>query len=199
MSGRGNAENRTALALDPNGREIRHIRGNQISMVFQEPMTAMSPVRTVGQQITEAIILHQKVGKAEARKWAIDMLARVKMPKPERTIDDYPFQLSGDMRQRAVIAMALSCHSHLLIADEPTTALDVTTEAQILDLMRVLQNAFSGGQRQRIGLARSLAPYPKFVVCDEPVSALDVSVQAHPEPAQGLAGADGVNLSVRCP
>jgi peptide/nickel transport system ATP-binding protein len=128
--------------LDPNGREIRDIRGNQISMVFQEPMTAMSPVRTVGQQITEAIILHQKVSKAEARKRAIDMLTRVKMPKPEQTIDDYPFQLSGGMRQRAVIAMALSCHPHLLIADEPTTALDVTTEAQILDLMRVLQNDF---------------------------------------------------------
>ncbi len=127
-------------ALDPNGQEIRHIRGNQISMVFQEPMTAMSPVRTVGQQITEAIILHQKVSKAEARQRAIEMLARVKMPKPERTIDDYPFQLSGGMRQRAVIAMALSCNPNLLIADEPTTALDVTTEAQILDLMRALQN-----------------------------------------------------------
>ncbi len=127
-------------ALNPNGREIRDIRGNQISMVFQEPMTAMSPVRTVGQQIIEAIMLHQKVNKVEARQRAIEMLARVKMPKPERTIDDYPFQLSGGMRQRAVIAMALSCHPHLLIADEPTTALDVTTEAQILDLMRSLQN-----------------------------------------------------------
>jgi peptide/nickel transport system ATP-binding protein len=126
--------------LDPNSKEIRDIRGNQISMVFQEPMTAMSPVRTIGQQITEVIILHQKVNKAEARKRAIDMLARVKMPRPERVIDDYPFQLSGGMRQRAVIAMALSCSPSLLIADEPTTALDVTTEAQILDLMRVLQN-----------------------------------------------------------
>jgi len=128
--------------LDPEGREIRDIRGNQISMVFQEPMTAMSPVRTVGVQITEAIILHQKVSKAEAREKAIEMLARVRMPKPERTIDDYPFQLSGGMRQRAVIAMALSCRPSLLIADEPTTALDVTTEAQILDLMRELQDEF---------------------------------------------------------
>jgi oligopeptide/dipeptide ABC transporter ATP-binding protein len=127
-------------ALGSNSQEIRNIRGNQISMVFQEPMTAMSPVRTVGQQIMEAIVLHQKVSKAEARKRAIDMLAHVKMPKPERTIDDYPFQLSGGMRQRAVIAMALSCHPNLLIADEPTTALDVTTEAQILDLMSALQN-----------------------------------------------------------
>jgi oligopeptide/dipeptide ABC transporter ATP-binding protein len=126
--------------LKPGGREIRAIRGNEISMVFQEPMTAMSPVRTVGRQIMEAIELHQQVIKAEARKRAIDMLARVKMPNPKQTIDDYPFQLSGGMRQRAIIAMALSCRPSLLIADEPTTALDVTTEAQILDLMRVLQN-----------------------------------------------------------
>jgi len=129
-------------ALDPKGREIRDIRGNHISMVFQEPMTAMIPVRTIGQQITESIILHQGVSKREAREQAIDMLARVKMSRPERVIDDYPFQLSGGMRQRAVIAMALSCRPSLLIADEPTTALDVTTEAQILDLMRTLQNDF---------------------------------------------------------
>jgi oligopeptide/dipeptide ABC transporter ATP-binding protein len=126
--------------LTPGGREIRSIRGNQISMVFQEPMTAMSPVRTVGRQIMEAIELHQKVNRAVARERAIDILARVKLPNPEQTIDDYPFQLSGGMRQRAIIAMALSCHPSLLIADEPTTALDVTTEAQILDLMRSLQD-----------------------------------------------------------
>jgi len=128
--------------LDPNGPEIRSIRGNQISMVFQEPMTAMSPIRTIGKQITEVITLHQKVSKAEARKQAIEMLARTKMPNPERVIDDYPFQLSGGMRQRAVIAMALCCNPILLIADEPTTALDVTTEAQILELMRELQAEF---------------------------------------------------------
>lgn len=128
--------------LNPSGREIRSIRGNHISMVFQEPMTAMSPVRTIGQQITEAIILHQKVSNQEAREIAIEMLARVKMPNPDRVIDDYPFQLSGGMRQRTVIAMALSCRPSLLIADEPTTALDVTTEAQILDLMRSLQEEF---------------------------------------------------------
>ena len=125
--------------LQPNSSEIRDIRGNQISMVFQEPMTALSPVLTVGRQITEAIILHQKVSKADARASAIDMLARVRMPNPDRIIDNYPFELSGGMRQRAVIAMALSCSPSLLIADEPTTALDVTTEAQILDLMRSLQ------------------------------------------------------------
>jgi oligopeptide/dipeptide ABC transporter ATP-binding protein len=128
--------------LDPGGREIREIRGNQISMVFQEPMTAMSPVRTIGAQIMEVITLHQKVNKAEAREKTIEMLARVRMPKPERVIDDYPFQLSGGMRQRAVIAMGLSCMPTLLIADEPTTALDVTTEAQILNLMRDLQEEF---------------------------------------------------------
>jgi len=128
--------------LDPMGKEIRSIRGNQISMVFQEPMTAMSPVLTIGRQITEVITLHQQVDKAEARARAIEMLARVRMPKPERVIDDYPFQLSGGMRQRAVIAMALCCRPQMLIADEPTTALDVTTEAQILQLMRDLQEEF---------------------------------------------------------
>ncbi len=128
--------------LDPHGKEIRDIRGNHISMVYQEPMTAMSPVRTIGQQIVEAIILHQNVNKQEARERAIEMLSRVKMSRPEKVIDDYPFQLSGGMRQRAVIAMALSCKPSLLIADEPTTALDVTTEAQILMLMRDLQEEF---------------------------------------------------------
>lgn len=126
--------------LKPNSKEMRSIRGNQISMVFQEPMTAMSPVRTVGAQIMEVIMLHQEVDRAEARRRAIDMLARVNLPNPAQAIDRYPFELSGGMRQRALIAMALSCHPSLLIADEPTTALDVTTEAQILDLMRTLQN-----------------------------------------------------------
>ncbi len=125
--------------FESNDRQLRDIRGNQISMVFQEPMTALSPVRTVGKQITEAILLHQDVNKTEARDIAIETLARVKMPNPEQRFDDYPFQLSGGMRQRAVIAMALACRPQLLIADEPTTALDVTTEAQILDLMRELQ------------------------------------------------------------
>jgi peptide/nickel transport system ATP-binding protein len=128
--------------LKANSKEMRDIRGNQISMVFQEPMTAMSPVRTIGKQITEVIELHQQVDKKEARLKAIEILARVKLPKPERTIDDYPFQLSGGMRQRAIIAMALACRPSLLIADEPTTALDVTTEAQILELMRSLQEDF---------------------------------------------------------
>jgi len=131
--------------LNPKGRKIRSIRGAEIAMVFQEPMTSLSPVHTIGDQIMEAIILHQKVDKAEARERAIEMLKMVNMPKPQQTIDSYPHQLSGGMRQRAMIAMALSCHPRLLIADEPTTALDVTTEAQILELMQDLQ--------QRLGMA----------------------------------------------
>jgi len=125
--------------LDERGARIRSIRGNEIAMIFQEPMTSLSPVHTIGDQIMEAIMLHQRVDRREARKRAVEMLDRVGMPQPEQRVEYYPHQLSGGMRQRAMIAMALSCHPSLLIADEPTTALDVTTEAQILDLMRHLQ------------------------------------------------------------
>jgi len=121
-------------------REIREIRGNQISMIFQEPMTSLNPCYTVGAQIEEAVLLHQTPDKVEARRRAIDILQKVGMPNPGRIADNFPHQLSGGMRQRAMIAMALSCTPTLLIADEPTTALDVTTEAQILDLMRELQS-----------------------------------------------------------
>ncbi len=127
-------------ALNPQGEKIRSIRGAEISMVFQEPMTSLSPVHTIGNQIGEVISLHQKLDPKHAREKAIDMLDHVGMPLPKRTIDRYPHELSGGMRQRAMIAMALSCHPSLLIADEPTTALDVTTEAQILTLMRKLQD-----------------------------------------------------------
>lgn len=125
--------------LPPQGQRIRQIRGGEIAMVFQEPMTSLDPVYTIGDHLLEAIMLHQHVDKHEGRERAITMLSNVKMPQPERTIDAYPHQLSGGMRQRAMIAIALSCHPRLLIADEPTTALDVTTEAQILELMRELQ------------------------------------------------------------
>jgi oligopeptide/dipeptide ABC transporter ATP-binding protein len=128
--------------LDPTGEEIRSIRGNEIAYIFQEPMASLSAVHTIGHQICEVIMLHQKVGKKEARARAIDLLARVGLPQPAQVIDRYPHQLSGGMRQRAVIAIALSCRPSLLIADEPTTALDVTTEAQILALMRELQRDF---------------------------------------------------------
>ena len=120
--------------------ELRKIRGGRIAMIFQEPMTSLNPVFTIGQQIGEAVRLHQGVGRAEARNRAIEMLRKVKIPAPERRVDEYPHQMSGGMRQRVMIAMALSCHPELLIADEPTTALDVTIQAQILDLLRQLQS-----------------------------------------------------------
>lgn len=125
--------------LPPKGKEIRQIRGKEISMIFQEPMTSLSPMYTVGNQIMENIMLHTGASKAEARERTISLLDQVRIPKPERLVDEYPFRLSGGMRQRAMIAMALSCNPTMLIADEPTTALDVTTQAQILDLMLELQ------------------------------------------------------------
>jgi peptide/nickel transport system ATP-binding protein len=126
-------------ALEPGDARIRQIRGGEVAMVFQEPMTSLSPVHTVGDQITEAILLHQKASRAEALKLAIEMLGRARLSQPSRAVDQYPFQLSGGQRQRVMIAMALVCNPSLLIADEPTTALDVTTEAQILNVMRSLQ------------------------------------------------------------
>jgi peptide/nickel transport system ATP-binding protein len=128
--------------LELSEKEMRAIRGNEISMIFQEPMSSLNPVYTVGDQIQEAILLHQKVSKAEARKRTIEMLKRVGIPAPEARVDEYPHQLSGGMRQRVMIAMALSCNPALLIADEPTTALDVTIQAQILELLNGLQDDF---------------------------------------------------------
>lgn len=122
--------------------EMRKIRGNDISMIFQEPMTSLNPVFTIGDQIMEAIILHQKLSKKDARDRAIEMLRLVGIPSPEQRVDEYPHQLSGGMRQRVMIAMALSCNPRLLIADEPTTALDVTIQAQILELLQRLQEEF---------------------------------------------------------
>jgi oligopeptide/dipeptide ABC transporter ATP-binding protein len=122
--------------------EIRQIRGNRIAMVFQEPMTSLNPVFTLGDQITEALLAHEKVTHAEARERALDMLRRVKIPYAETILDQYPHQISGGMRQRVMIAMALVCRPQLIIADEPTTALDVTIQAQILELLRELQQEF---------------------------------------------------------
>ncbi len=125
------------LALDE--RRLRRVRGNLISMVFQEPMSSLNPIMSVGRQITEAILEHQTLTKREARERAIEMLRRVHIPAPEARFDEYPHRMSGGMKQRAMIAMALACKPQLLIADEPTTALDVTIQAQILDLLNELQ------------------------------------------------------------
>ncbi|RJQ57854.1 MAG: ABC transporter ATP-binding protein [Desulfobacteraceae bacterium] len=128
--------------LDPKGSEIRSIRGNEIAMIFQEPMTSLNPVFTIGYQIMESIMLHQRLDRRGARDKAVEMLGAVGIPYPEGRIREYPHQLSGGMRQRAMIAMALSCNPSLLIADEPTTALDVTTQAQVLKLMNDLRREF---------------------------------------------------------
>ncbi|MBI2114402.1 MAG: ABC transporter ATP-binding protein [candidate division NC10 bacterium] len=139
-AGNGQAGGVDLAGLDPAGYEMRQIRGGDIGLIFQEPMTSFSPVHTVGNQIIETIQLHQNVSVEAARLKATEMLHLVGIPKPERRLDEYAFQLSGGLRQRAMIAMALSCGPRILIADEPTTALDVTTQAQILDLLRHLQD-----------------------------------------------------------
>jgi peptide/nickel transport system ATP-binding protein len=136
-------EGRDLVRLD--ARSLRGIRGNRIGMIFQEPMTSLNPVFTVGNQIIEAILEHRSPGRRAARRRAAELLDLVGLPEPERLLDEYPHRLSGGMRQRVVIAMALSCEPKLLIADEPTTALDVTTQAQILALLNGLQ--------QRLGMA----------------------------------------------
>ncbi|MBN2304607.1 MAG: ABC transporter ATP-binding protein [Anaerolineae bacterium] len=142
QGGNGTQETVNLAKLDPKGRSIRQIRGKEIAMIFQEPMTSLSLMHTVGYQIMEMVRLHTNATKQEAHDRAIEMLQRVGIPKPERLVDEYPFRLSGGMRQRAMIAMALACNPTMLIADEPTTALDVTTQAQILDLMRELQSDY---------------------------------------------------------
>jgi len=144
--------------LKLNKEEMRKIRGNEISMIFQEPMTSLNPVFTVGNQIGEAIRLHQGLGKKETRAKTIEMLRLVKIADPESRVDSYPHQLSGGMRQRVMIAMALSCNPSLLVADEPTTALDVTIQAQILELIKELQ--------QRLGMALLLITHDLGVVAE---------------------------------
>ncbi len=148
--------------FDAESDEMRQIRGGDIALIFQEPMTSFSPVHTVGNQLIETVRLHERMSKQAARARAIEMFRLVGIPKPERRVDEYAFQLSGGLRQRAMIALALSCSPRILIADEPTTALDVTTQAQILDLLVRLQ--------QREGMAIILITHNLGVVaemCDE--------------------------------
>jgi peptide/nickel transport system ATP-binding protein len=140
VSGAVRFEGRDLLALSE--AEMRQVRGDRIAMIFQEPMTSLNPVLTIGDQIAEAVMIHRGSGRSEARERAAEMLRLVRIPDAERRLDDYPHQFSGGMRQRAMIAMALSCNPRLLIADEPTTALDVTIQAQILKLMLELKERF---------------------------------------------------------
>ncbi len=144
--------------LDLPGENMQHIRGNSISMIFQEPMTSLNPVFTCGNQIIEAVKLHQGLNNAQAREKAVEMLNLVGIPDPHRRVDEYPHQLSGGMRQRVMIAMALSCNPSVLIADEPTTALDVTIQAQILELIQKLQ--------EEIGLAVIMITHDLGVIAE---------------------------------
>src|SRR6187402_3448478 len=144
--------------LDLPEAEMRAVRGDAISMIFQEPMTSLNPVQTAGDQIIEGIQLHRAMGRTEARARALEMLRLVKIPSPETRLDEYPHQLSGGMRQRVMIAMALACDPKILIADEPTTALDVTIQAQILELLRDL--------RERTGAAIMLITHDLGVVAE---------------------------------
>ncbi|MCT8161115.1 ABC transporter ATP-binding protein [Pseudoruegeria sp. SHC-113] len=155
-----NAQGQTVdLAREPMGsKRLRAIRGGDIAMIFQEPMSSLGPIQKIGKQISETILLHRKVSKAEAKELAIELLDRVGIPNPRARYEAYPFELSGGMRQRAMIAMALSCRPRLLIADEPTTALDVTTQAQILDLI--------GELKEELGMAVMLITHDLGVVAE---------------------------------
>jgi peptide/nickel transport system ATP-binding protein len=156
--GDGHSDAIDLTELEEDGHEMRHIRGGEIALIFQEPMTSLSPHYTVGNQIIEAIRLHTNLNARQARQEAIEMLRMVGIPKPERRVDEYSFQLSGGLRQRVMVALALSSDPRILIADEPTTALDVTTQAQILDLLRQLQ--------QERGLAIILITHDMGVIAE---------------------------------
>src|SRR5438105_6358544 len=165
--------------LDPNGSEMRAIRGAEIALIFQEPMSSFSPVHTIGNQIDEAILLHQPVNIRGARDKTIEMLRRVGVPSPEERVDQLSNQLSGGLRQRAMIAMALSCKPTLLIADEPTTALDVTTQTQILELLRQLQ--------EEDGMAIMLITHDLGVIAEMPTDGAVMYLRRVVAPAPGDA------------
>jgi oligopeptide/dipeptide ABC transporter ATP-binding protein len=162
--------------LTASPRRLREVRGNEIAMIFQDPMTSLNPVHTIGKQLVEAVLLHRDVSRKEARARALELLEAVRIPRAERRIDDYPHQFSGGMRQRVMIAMALINSPDLLIADEPTTALDVTTQAQIIDLLKQLQKDF--------GTAIVLITHDLGVVaesCDDVVVMYSAKVAEHAE------------------
>ena len=176
---------RTAVdiaGLDPRGSEIRSIRGGEIAMVFQEPMTSLNPLYTIGGQIAESVQLHQGVSHREAMNRALEMLYKVHISDPEQRLHEYPHQLSGGMRQRVMIAMALSCNPAILIADEPTTALDVTVQAQILDLMRELQSDFDSAIiliTHNLGVVSQMADYVAVMYLGKIVEYADVRTVFH--------------------
>jgi peptide/nickel transport system ATP-binding protein len=162
--------------LTASARRLREVRGNEIAMIFQDPMTSLNPVHTIGKQLVEAVLLHRDVSRKEARARALELLEAVRIPRAERRIDDYPHQFSGGMRQRVMIAMALINSPDLLIADEPTTALDVTTQAQIIDLLKQLQKDF--------GTAIIMITHDLGVVaesCDDVVVMYSAKVAEHAE------------------
>ncbi len=170
------------VTLDPKGAEMRAIRGAEIAMVFQEPMTSLNPLYTVGRQIAESVELHQRVGRAGAMDRALEMLDKVQIGDPKRRLNEYPHQMSGGMRQRVMIALALSCNPSILIADEPTTALDVTIQAQILDLMRQLQADFDSSIiliTHNLGIVSQLADHVSVMYLGKVVEYTDVSELFH--------------------
>ncbi len=173
-------EGRNLLKLSDE--EMRRIRGNRIAMVFQEPMTSLNPVLTIGEQIAEAVILHQRLDKRAAWERAIEMLERVKIPSARQRVRDYPHQFSGGMRQRVMIAMALSCNPSVLLADEPTTALDVTIQAQILELMRELQREFGTAIimiTHNLGVVAEMCDNVVVMYAGRPVEETDVKRTFH--------------------
>ena len=168
--------------LDPKGAKMRAIRGAEIAMVFQEPMTSLNPLYTVGRQIAESVELHQNVGRREAMERALEMLHKVQISDPKQRLNEFPHQMSGGMRQRVMIGLALSCNPLILIADEPTTALDVTVQAQILDLMRQLQADFNSSIiiiTHNLGVVSQLADHVAVMYLGKVVEYADVEEVFH--------------------